>query len=57
MRYFDLDWTRRLCQGLASNIESDWAHCLYSPRFRDGFISETQLPLYNVLGNSRGGRA
>ena len=28
MRYFDHDWTRRRCQGLASNVESERAHCL-----------------------------
>ena len=36
MRYFDHDWTRRSCQGLASSVESERAHC---------------LPILAVLGN------
>jgi len=35
MRYFDHDRTRRSCQGLASNVESERAHYLYSPRIRE----------------------
>src|SRR5215207_8692287 len=26
--------------------------CLYSPRIREGFFSETGLPVYGLLGNS-----
>jgi hypothetical protein len=31
--------------------------CLYSPRIREGFFSETGLPTNTILGNSEGMRA